>query len=383
MDADKLDYLRRDSFHAGVFFSNGIDLERFFESLRACVNTDVDSSDVMPAIGVSEKGVAPAETIITARYHLYSIVYWHRTVRCITAILQRAISEVRLAVGDEKWLQFAAALIDQFRRLDDRSALRWLKANLEERGLLERTAVSPTAAGSPAQTVTTTTTTTIGSLIDALLEGRNDHFRMAFELGYSGPSNPGSKSVMTAREILHDRICGAVHPTQKLQAASDGAAKIDAVKKGRLAREELSTLRQDLEGRFVKRVAEYTNKVFVLDTILLDVLEPGKDQMQGLLVDTRSKRSRRGSSISLQLSKEARPEFVDLISVSPIAASLSNVFARWARKVRIFMTPGDLKKLKDLHLEAGDVSNIWEEVLYEKFGIALSQLNQLNIRFEQ
>jgi serine/threonine protein kinase len=67
IDADKLDYLRRDSLHSGVFFANSIDLERFFESLRCCVLTaDIDAS-LQPGVGVSEKGVAPGATGSKAR----------------------------------------------------------------------------------------------------------------------------------------------------------------------------------------------------------------------------------------------------------------------------------------------------------------------------
>jgi len=58
IDADKLDYLRRDSFHSGVFFASGIDLERFFESLRVCIYTGQSRHTVVPSIGVSEKGIA-------------------------------------------------------------------------------------------------------------------------------------------------------------------------------------------------------------------------------------------------------------------------------------------------------------------------------------
>jgi hypothetical protein len=185
---------------------------------------------------------------------------------------------------------------------------------------------------------------------------------------------------MTAREQLHDRICEIVHPRSKPNApAPEVKTPVDTPK---TARQNLSDFRQKLEHRFSTKVKEYTKKDFVLDTILLDVPEPGKDQMQGLLVDQRSKRSRRSAAQRFGV-LEPRPDFVDLVSVSPIAASLTDVFMRWARKVRIFMTTKDLATLQRAHqLEAGDVASIWEEVLYETFDINLSQLNQLTMRLQ-
>jgi HD superfamily phosphohydrolase len=365
IDADKLDYLRRDSLHCGVFFSNGIDLERFFESIRVCVSTTGDDKGGSAAIGVSEKGVAPVETLITARYHLYSIVYWHRTVRCITAMLQRLIAEVRLSLDDHEWRKFITSLVEKFRQLDDKQALEWLGVELRARNLWDKSLLRDEAQGR-AQ---------LHDLLEALLGERRKYFRVAFELSYVGPVDPSSTSGRSSREELHEDICGTVHPQDERVSLSDPAA----LAFGKRNRERLDRFRRDLEKLFQERVNEYLREQlhlqteFRLETTLLDVPEPGKDQIRGVLVDRRNKRSRHSSAFQASPAVSTSSEFVDLASVSPIAATLADVFKRWARKVRIFMTRDDLKQLQDLGLELGDVASFWEQVLYTQFHIDPAQ----------
>jgi HD superfamily phosphohydrolase len=351
MDADKLDYLRRDSLHSGVLFSNGIDLERFFESLRVCVNMTEKDVTWRPAIGVSEKGIAPAETIITARYHLFSIVYWHRTVRCITAILQRLLSEISLTLPPASWKLFIRELLKEFRRKDDRQALEWLRAKLESLELLGARLATGDRAKQPGLTLV--------DLVDELLERRQAHFRMAFELSYIGPAIPNGSEAVPAREELHKSLCSDIHPEER-----DRSPRVANV-----SRRKISDLRRELEGLFNAEIEAIVKQEFRLDTILLDVPEPGKDQIKGLIVDQRSKRSVRNRSRQIKTEPVAREDYVDIVTVSPIAATLSDVFKRWARKVRIFMTEKDLARLKELEFEAGDVSDLWERILVRKYNI--------------
>lgn len=362
IDADKLDYLRRDSFHSGVFFADGIDLERFFESLRVCVGTTEREVSSSPAVGVSEKGIAPIETIITARYHLYSVVYWHRTVRCITAMLQRVISEIRLVLSDTAWDEFLSALLVKFRKLNDQQALEWLQSDLEERGILNNP-IGRSGRSARDQVK-------LADLIDALLGDRKKYFRMAFELRYIGPIDPDDTiRGKTATESVHDQICAAIHPDRGDAPTDPSAWSVY----GRTVREELKQFRLDLEHRFLEKVNQHVSEDFVLDTILLDVPEPGKDQIHPLQVDQRSKRS---------VTRVLRPrddqtsdtkDYVDVVLVSPIAASLADVFSRWARKVRIYMTRRDLENLGKYGLEFGDVAAIWQHVLYELYNVSADQ----------
>jgi HD superfamily phosphohydrolase len=82
IDVDKMDYLFRDSFHAGVPYGQNFDQERLIGSL--CLNEAGDG------LAITGKGRTAAEMMVFARYVMFSEVYWHHTVRAATAMLQRA-----------------------------------------------------------------------------------------------------------------------------------------------------------------------------------------------------------------------------------------------------------------------------------------------------
>ena len=89
IDIDKMDYLFRDSLHAGVPYGRQLDQDRLIGSL--CLNASGDG------LAITEKGKTAAELMIFARYVMFSEVYWHHTVRAATAMLQRLFSELYLA----------------------------------------------------------------------------------------------------------------------------------------------------------------------------------------------------------------------------------------------------------------------------------------------
>jgi uncharacterized protein len=82
IDIDKMDYLSRDSLHAGVPYGRNFDEERLIGSL--CLNESGDG------LAIRDKGKTAAEMMVFARYVMFSEVYWHHAVRSATAMLQRA-----------------------------------------------------------------------------------------------------------------------------------------------------------------------------------------------------------------------------------------------------------------------------------------------------
>jgi HD superfamily phosphohydrolase len=73
IDIDKIDYLERDSLHAGVPYGRNFDRHRLISSL--CID---------PAhhrLAITEKGRTAAEMMVFARYIMFSEVYWHHSVR--------------------------------------------------------------------------------------------------------------------------------------------------------------------------------------------------------------------------------------------------------------------------------------------------------------
>ncbi|MGC3970653.1 MAG: HD domain-containing protein [Pirellulales bacterium] len=84
IDIDKIDYLFRDSLHAGVPYGRNFDQSRLIGSL--CLNEAGDG------LAITDKGKTAAEMMVFARYVMFSEVYWHHAVRAATAMLQRSFS---------------------------------------------------------------------------------------------------------------------------------------------------------------------------------------------------------------------------------------------------------------------------------------------------
>ena len=91
IDADKLDYIVRDSTNLGLPYGSVIDVERLLRVLtivsrESGVHTYVN-------LGIHEKGRVTAEAVAFARYALYGSVYWHHAYRAVKAMLQRVALE--------------------------------------------------------------------------------------------------------------------------------------------------------------------------------------------------------------------------------------------------------------------------------------------------
>jgi HD superfamily phosphohydrolase len=74
MDADRMDYLLRDSYHAGVQYGR-FDLQRLIATIEAVRGRNGTG----PRLGVSEGGAHAAEALVLARYFMFTQVYFHKT----------------------------------------------------------------------------------------------------------------------------------------------------------------------------------------------------------------------------------------------------------------------------------------------------------------
>jgi uncharacterized protein len=72
--ADRMDYLLRDSYHAGVVYGH-FDHYRLIDSLRILPHT-FEGSEAL-ALGIDVGGLHSAESLLLARYFIYSQVYFH------------------------------------------------------------------------------------------------------------------------------------------------------------------------------------------------------------------------------------------------------------------------------------------------------------------
>lgn len=86
IDIDKMDYLERDSLHAGVPYGRNFDRARLIQSLL--VNEEGDG------LAISSKGKTAAELMVFARYVMFSEVYWHHAVRSATCMFARSFYQL-------------------------------------------------------------------------------------------------------------------------------------------------------------------------------------------------------------------------------------------------------------------------------------------------
>lgn len=89
MDADRLDYLLRDSLHAGVQYGR-FDWRRLI-GCQTLVPADTDRGF---RLGVTEGGLHAAESLVLARYFMFTQVYFHKTRVAYDHHLQKALEEM-------------------------------------------------------------------------------------------------------------------------------------------------------------------------------------------------------------------------------------------------------------------------------------------------
>ena len=90
MDADRMDYLIRDSHHIGVHYGK-FDLRRLISSVVAIPS---DKEYPHPRLGIEEGGWHAAEALVLARYFMFTQVYFHKTRVAYDIHLRRAMKEI-------------------------------------------------------------------------------------------------------------------------------------------------------------------------------------------------------------------------------------------------------------------------------------------------
>jgi HD superfamily phosphohydrolase len=126
LDADRMDYLLRDTYFTGVV-SGRYDAEQLIGSLRV-----YDRGGTL-ALGIDGRGVVALESFVLARYMMFATVYFHHTTRMFERVLHEALAELW---SDPRALDPIGEFLDwdDFRVLD---ALRTLRGEAG-RALRER-----------------------------------------------------------------------------------------------------------------------------------------------------------------------------------------------------------------------------------------------------
>ncbi len=134
LDPDKMDYLIRDAWACGVPYGN-IDTERLIESLVL----DVDGPRCR--LGITEKGVAPLESLVFAKYMMFRHIYWHHAVRIAVAMFARFVQDGMDAgiVDPSSFYRLSDdALVEELVSRADRIEPRELITGLKNRTLYKR-----------------------------------------------------------------------------------------------------------------------------------------------------------------------------------------------------------------------------------------------------
>lgn len=128
VDADKLDFLVRDSYYTGVEYGR-IDISRLIQAM------DVVGDE----IAIDLKALYALEAFMIARYEMFLAVYYHRSVRAAEIMLHKAMDYTHDIIGLTTFKN-----IDEFLRMDDAYVLTKLReldpdaVDPEKRGLVEK-----------------------------------------------------------------------------------------------------------------------------------------------------------------------------------------------------------------------------------------------------
>lgn len=134
LDPDKMDYLMRDAWACGVPYGN-IDTDRLIESLVL----DIDGS--YNRLGISQKGVAPLESLVFAKYMMFRHIYWHHTVRIAFAMLTRFVQdglENGVVASEDFYNLSDDALIEELTRKSENVLSGSLISSMRDRNLYKR-----------------------------------------------------------------------------------------------------------------------------------------------------------------------------------------------------------------------------------------------------
>ncbi len=86
IDADRIDYLLRDSYNCGLIYGN-IDIDRIFRNIQLVKYKGTN------VIAISNKANISVDQFLVARYYMYNTVYYHKTTFCFEEILRKIVKK--------------------------------------------------------------------------------------------------------------------------------------------------------------------------------------------------------------------------------------------------------------------------------------------------
>lgn len=134
LDADRMDYLLRDSHHCGVSYGH-FDLARIVDTLMLVEDDRAESPDGL-RIGIEPGGVHAAEGLIIARYMMFTQVYFHQVRKAFdnhaAACLGQLLTSMP-ALGSKLPHTSTPEGRKAFLRLDDWAAHEYIRGHATDR----------------------------------------------------------------------------------------------------------------------------------------------------------------------------------------------------------------------------------------------------------
>jgi HD superfamily phosphohydrolase len=120
IDVDRMDYLLRDSYFAGVPYGR-FDLDRLINSFLCCVEKNLGQF----LLAIDHEGVPSYEDFLLARIHMFYQIYFHKSLGAYRFYLQKAINEKEIDFeidGSSQNFLFSTetALMEEFKRKRDK-----------------------------------------------------------------------------------------------------------------------------------------------------------------------------------------------------------------------------------------------------------------------
>ena len=133
LDADRIDYLMRDSYYTGVPYGR-LDYHQLISTLTIIDMETVEpdeTSDVPSrfALGVEEPGLHAAEGLLIGRYFMFSNVYFHKTRRVFDYHLSNV---TRRILEETDGTKHYPTDISDYLKWDDSRIIAWMGRNPED-----------------------------------------------------------------------------------------------------------------------------------------------------------------------------------------------------------------------------------------------------------
>jgi HD superfamily phosphohydrolase len=125
-DADRMDYMERDSRSMGVTYGL-FDRNRVLKSLLCYRELDESSSHVEYRLGVKRSGLQAIENLMQARYELFAQIYYHKTNRAISLMLESISREGGKQIDLFKECETMDQIAERYLNLSDEHFVRILQ----------------------------------------------------------------------------------------------------------------------------------------------------------------------------------------------------------------------------------------------------------------